>query len=93
MLDLQGEQGENPQEDRGPRHPLTVAQERAARNGPPDSFLKRLRPTAVRRCAPKPPVNRLISQISATIAAMMNSQWTTKPTPNKMIARIAKHNE
>src|SRR3954452_23240509 len=50
MLDLQSEQGENPQEDRGPRHPRTVAQERAARNGPPDSFLRRLGPTTVRRC-------------------------------------------
>ena len=40
VLDLQRQEGENPEQDRSPRHPLTVAQERAARNGPPDSFLK-----------------------------------------------------
>jgi hypothetical protein len=37
VLDLQREQGEDPEEDCGLRHPRKVAQERAARNGPPDS--------------------------------------------------------
>ena len=89
VLDLQHEEGENPEEDRGPRHPRTVAEERAARNGPPDSFVEAR--VAYRRAPdrPKPPVNRLISQIRATIAAITNSQCTTKPALNKMTARIA----
>src|SRR2546423_2630338 len=38
---------------------------------------------------PTPPAKRLISQISASTAAMMKSQWITKPALNAMIARIA----
>jgi hypothetical protein len=38
---------------------------------------------------PTPPAKRLISQISATTAATMKSQWTVKPTPKAMIASSA----
>ena len=79
-MDLQRNQGENPEEDRGPRHTSTVAQGRAARNGPPDASAKRLRPTSD---------ERLINQISASTTGPMNSQCTTKPRPNAMTARIA----
>src|SRR5262245_33665553 len=37
-----------------------------------------------------PPVKRLISQISASTAATMKSQWTTNPATNAMRARIAR---
>src|SRR3954451_13273126 len=37
MLDLQHHEGEDPEEDYGPGHLRTVARERAARKGPPDS--------------------------------------------------------
>src|SRR2546423_516699 len=91
MLDLEDHEGQNPEEDRSPRHLHKIAQERAARNGPARLILK-ARVAYQRRAParpPKPPVNRLISQISATTMATMKSQWTTKPTLKRMIARIA----
>src|SRR5207302_885169 len=38
---------------------------------------------------PTPPMNRLITKSRAAITAMTNSQWIVKPTPKKMIAKMA----
>src|SRR3954463_15812345 len=78
MLDLERHEGEDPEEDHSPGHSLKVAQERAARHGPPPQgatgraapkgparlILRALQAYQRRAPAPpKPPVNRLISQM------------------------------
>src|SRR5947207_2871203 len=44
---------------------------------------------APRERPPAAPMKKLITKSSAAMIATMNSQWTVKPTPNRMIARIA----
>src|SRR5205823_5615799 len=42
---------------------------------------------APRERPPAAPMKKLITKSSAAMTATMNSQWTVKPTPNRMIAR------
>src|SRR5438874_4885538 len=44
---------------------------------------------APRERPPAAPMKKLITKSSAAMTATMKSQWTVKPTPNRMIARIA----
>src|SRR5581483_6736921 len=43
-----------------------------------------------RRRPPAPPAKSEMSQMRASTAATMNSQWIVKPTPNAMIASTAR---
>ena len=49
VLDLEQEESKDPQENHCARHTRTVAYEWAARNGPPDSYVRLFRPTSVER--------------------------------------------
>src|SRR5436309_8890574 len=49
VLYLEQEKSKDPEKNRRLRHPRTVAYDRAARNGPPGSSFRRMRPTSAER--------------------------------------------